>query len=145
MSTLANELPSSTLETGTTAVQKTPNHIPSTATAATQTPVETAAPEVKDTFPYLLSEDFLGQEGAPGPGASEELFPTLEPCAGDKCPGLSRGPIIATIVTVLCLLLFLAGVGAVWGYRKCQHKSSVYKLNAGQRRHYHQQIEMEKV
>uniref|UniRef100_A0A8D1KRK6 Sushi domain containing 5 n=1 Tax=Sus scrofa TaxID=9823 RepID=A0A8D1KRK6_PIG len=145
MSTLANELPSSTLETGTTAVQKTPNHIPSTATAATQTPMETAAPEVKDTFPYLLSEDFLGQEGAPGPGASEELFPTLEPCAGDKCPGLSRGPIIATIVTVLCLLLFLAGVGAVWGYRKCQHKSSVYKLNAGQRRHYHQQIEMEKV
>ena len=140
------ELTSSTLETETTAVPKTPHHIPSTATVATQTPVETAAPEAQDNFPYLLSEDFLGQEG-PGPGASEELLPTLEPCVGDECPSLSRGPIIATIVTVLCLLLLLAGVGAVWGYRRCQHKSSVYKLNVGQRqaRHYHQQIEMEKV
>ncbi|XP_023476555.1 sushi domain-containing protein 5 isoform X2 [Equus przewalskii] len=144
--TLPYELTSSTLETVTTAVQKMPNHIPSTAMAATQTPMETTAPEVQDSFPYLLSEDFLGQEG-PGPGASEELLPTLEPCVGDECPSLSRGPVIATVVTVLCLLLLLAGVGAVWGYRRCQHKSSVYKLNVGQRqaRHYHQQIEMEKV
>ncbi|KAL4686832.1 hypothetical protein H8959_018960 [Pygathrix nigripes] len=99
-----------------------------------------------DSFPYLLSEDFFGQEG-PGPGTSEELHPTLESCVGGRCPGLSRGPVIATIVTVLCLLLLLAGVGMVWGYRKYQHKSSVYKLNVGQRqaRHYHQQIEMEKV
>ncbi|XP_058410620.1 sushi domain-containing protein 5 [Diceros bicornis minor] len=144
--TLPYELTSSTLETVTIAVQKMPNHIPSTIMAATQTPTETTPPEVQDSFPYLLSEDFLGQEG-PGPGATEELLPTLEPCVGDKCPSLSRGPIIATVVTVLCLLLLLAGVGAVWGYRKCQHKSSVYKLNVGQRqaRHYHQQIEMEKV
>lgn len=145
-STPPYELTSSTLETETTAVQKTPNLTPSTVVAATQTPPETTAPAVQDTFPYLLSEDFLGQE-VPNPGASEELLPTLEPCAGGKCPSLGRGPIIATIVTVLCLLLFLAGVGAVWGYRRCQHKSSVYKLNVGQRqaRHYHQQIEMEKV
>ncbi|KAM8758831.1 sushi domain-containing protein 5 [Rhynchonycteris naso] len=144
--TLPPELTSSTLETVTTAVPKMPNHIPSTVTAATQTPTDTTAPEVQDNFPYLLSEDFLGQEG-PGPGASEELLPTLEPCIGDACPSLGRGPIIATIVTVLCLLLLLAGVGAVWGYRRCQHKSSVYKLNVGQQqaRHYHQQIEMEKV
>ncbi|XP_055414185.1 sushi domain-containing protein 5 [Bubalus kerabau] len=145
-STLPYELTSSTLETETTAVQKTPNLTPSTVAAATQTPLETTAPAVQDTFPYLLSEDFLGQD-VPGPGASEQLLPTLEPCAGGKCPSLGRGPIIATIVTVLCLLLFLAGVGGVWGYRSCQHKSSVYKLNVGQRqaRHYHQQIEMEKV
>ncbi|XP_054450885.1 sushi domain-containing protein 5 [Pteronotus mesoamericanus] len=146
VATLPYELTSSTLDTDTTAVAKTPNHIPSTVTVATHTPAETTAPEVQDNFPYLLSEDFLGQEG-PGPGASEELLPTLETCVGDECPSLSRGPIIATIVTVLCLLLLLAGVGAVWGYRRCQHKSSVYKLNVGQRqaRHYHQQIEMEKV
>ncbi|XP_016054354.1 PREDICTED: sushi domain-containing protein 5 [Miniopterus natalensis] len=146
MATLAYELTSSPLETVTTAVQKTPNHIPSTIMTATHTAMETAAPEAQDHFPYLLSEDFLGQEG-PGPGASEELLPTMEPCVGDECPSLSRGPIIATVVTVLCLLLLLAGVGAVWGYRRCQHKSSVYKLNVGQRqaRHYHQQIEMEKV
>ncbi|CAK6435726.1 unnamed protein product [Pipistrellus nathusii] len=146
--TLPYELTSSTLVTATTtAAPKTPNHIPSTTLAATQVPMETTAPEVQDNFPYLLSEDFLGQEG-PGPGATEvELLPTVEPCVGDECPSFSRGPIIATIVTVLCLLLLLAGVAAVWGYRRCQHKSSVYKLNVGQRqaRHYHQQIEMEKV
>ncbi|XP_037357452.1 sushi domain-containing protein 5 [Talpa occidentalis] len=143
--TLPSELTSSTQETATTA-QQTPNHILSTVTAATHTPLETTVPEAQDSFPYLLSEDFLEQEG-PGPRAGEELLPTLEPCVGDECPNLSRGPIIATIITVLCLLLLLAGVGAVWGYRRCQHKSSVYKLNVGQRqaRHYHQQIEMEKV
>ncbi|KAM7064397.1 sushi domain-containing protein 5 [Molossus nigricans] len=146
VATLPYELTGSTLETATAAVPKLPHHIPSTVMVAAQTPRETAAPEVQENFPYLLSEDFLGQEG-PGPGASEELLPTLEPCVGDECPSLSRGPVIATIVTVLCLLLLLAGVGAVWGYRRCQHKSSVYKLNVGQRqaRHYHQQIEMEKV
>ncbi|XP_057562357.1 sushi domain-containing protein 5 [Hippopotamus amphibius kiboko] len=146
MSTRPYELIGSTLEMVTTAVQKTPNLLPSTVTAATQPPMETTAPVVQGTFPYLLSEDFLGQE-VPGPDASEALLPTLEPCVGDECPSLSRGPVIATGITVLCLLLFLAGVGAVWGYRRCQRKSSVYKLNAGQRqaRHYHQQIEMEKV
>ncbi|CAK7311998.1 Sushi domain-containing protein 5 [Vulpes lagopus] len=146
VATLPYELTSATLETVTTAVQQMLNHIASTVMAATQTPVETVAPEAQDSFPYLLSEDFLGQE-SPGPGANEELLPTVEPCIGDGCPSLSRGPVIATIVTVLCLLLLLAGVGAVWGHRKCQHKSSVYKLNIGQRqaRHYHQQIEMEKV
>ncbi|ELV09209.1 Sushi domain-containing protein 5 [Tupaia chinensis] len=144
--TLPYGLTSSALDMATTTVQPIPEHIPSTVMAATRPPVETTAPEVQESFPYLLSEDFLGQEG-PGPGASEELLPTLEPCVGDECPNLSRGPVIATIVTVLCLLLLLAGVGAVWGYRRCQHKSSVYKLNVGQRqaRHYHQQIEMEKV
>ncbi|XP_012661066.1 sushi domain-containing protein 5 [Otolemur garnettii] len=146
MATLPYELTNSTLETLTSAVQQMPNNIPSTVTVATQPPAETTAPEVQDSFPYLLSEDFLGQEG-PGPGANEELFPTLGPCVGGQCPSLSRGPMIATVVTVTVLLLLLAGVGAVWGYRKCQHKSSVYKLNVGQRqaRHYHQQIEMEKV
>ncbi|XP_072582443.1 sushi domain-containing protein 5 [Vulpes vulpes] len=146
VATLPYELTSATLETVTTAVQQMLNHIASTVMAATQTPVETVTPEAQDSFPYLLSEDFLGQE-SPGPGANEELLPTVEPCIGDGCPSLSRGPVIATIVTVLCLLLLLAGVGAVWGHRKCQHKSSVYKLNIGQRqtRHYHQQIEMEKV
>ncbi|XP_053455903.1 sushi domain-containing protein 5 isoform X2 [Nycticebus coucang] len=144
--TLPYELTNSTLETLTTAVQQMPNNIPSTITVTTQPPVETTAPEVQNSFPYLLSEDFLGQEG-PGPGANEEPFPTLGPCGGGQCPSLSRGPMIATVVTVTVLLLLLAGVGAVWGYRKCQHKSSVYKLNVGQRqaRHYHQQIEMEKV
>ncbi|XP_054965581.1 sushi domain-containing protein 5 isoform X2 [Pan paniscus] len=147
MATVPYELTSSTLEILTVnTVKQTPNHIPLTIMATTQPPVETTVPEIQDSFPYLLSEDFFGQEG-PGPGASEELHPTLESCVGDGCPGLSRGPVIATIVTVLCLLLLLAGVGMVWGYRKCQHKSSVYKLNVGQRqaRHYHQQIEMEKV
>uniref|UniRef100_A0A673TGK1 Sushi domain containing 5 n=1 Tax=Suricata suricatta TaxID=37032 RepID=A0A673TGK1_SURSU len=146
MAALPYEVPSSTLEPVTTAIQQMPNHSPSTIMAATQTPVETTAPEVQDSFPYLLSEDFLGQE-SPGPSANEEHLPTVEPCVGDGCPSLSRGPVIATIVTVLCLLLLLAGVGAVWGHRKCQHKSSVYKLNVGQRqaRHYHQQIEMEKI
>ncbi|XP_054339761.1 sushi domain-containing protein 5 isoform X2 [Pongo pygmaeus] len=147
MATLPYELTSSTLEILTvTTIKQTPNHIPSMIVATTQPPVETTVPEIQDSFPYLLSEDFFGQEG-PGPGASEELHPTLESCVGNGCPGLSRGPVIATIVTVLCLLLLLAGVGMVWGYRKCQHKSSVYKLNVGQRqaRHYHQQIEMEKV
>ncbi|XP_045393366.1 sushi domain-containing protein 5 [Lemur catta] len=146
MATPPYELTTSMLETLTTAVQQMPDHVPSTVMAATQPPVETTTPEVQDSFPYLLSEDFLGQEG-PGPGASEELLPTLEPCVGGECSSLSRGPMIATIVTVLCLLLLLAGVGAVWGYRRCQHKGSVYKLNVGQRqaRHYHQQIEMEKV
>uniref|UniRef100_A0A2K5HE72 Uncharacterized protein n=2 Tax=Colobus angolensis palliatus TaxID=336983 RepID=A0A2K5HE72_COLAP len=147
MATLPYELTSSTLEILTaTTVKQTPNHIPSTIMATTQPPGETTAPEIQDSFPYVLSEDFFGQEG-PGPGTSEELHPTLESCVGGRCPGLSRGPVIATIVTVLCLLLLLAGVGMVWGYRKYQHKSSVYKLNVGQRqaRHYHQQIEMEKV
>ncbi|KAM5280583.1 sushi domain-containing protein 5 [Ctenodactylus gundi] len=143
----AYELNTSTQKTLTATIQQMLHHVPSTSVVATQLPVETTAPEARDSFPYLLSEDFLGQEG-PGPVASEEeLLPTLEPCVGDKCPSLSRGPVIATIVTVLCLLLLLASVGAVWGYRRCQHKSSVYKLNVGQRqaRHYHQQIEMEKV
>ncbi|XP_004857957.1 sushi domain-containing protein 5 isoform X1 [Heterocephalus glaber] len=148
MATPPYERTTSTQETETTtAVQQMPNRSPSTSMAATQFPVETTAPEVQDSFPYLLSEDFLGQE-APGPvSGEEEHHPTLEPCVGDECPSLSRGPVIATIVTVLCLLLLLASVGAVWGYRRCQHKSSVYKLNVGQRqaRHYHQQIEMEKV
>ncbi|KAL4677819.1 hypothetical protein H8959_020493 [Pygathrix nigripes] len=146
MATLPYELTSSTLEIlAATTVKQTPNHIPSTIMATTQPPGETTAPEIQDSFPYLLSEDFFGQEG-PGPGTSEELHPTLESCVGGRCSGLSRGPVIATIVTVLCLLLLLAGVGMVWGYRKYQHKSSVYKLNVGQRqaRHYHQQIEMEK-
>ncbi|XP_058585261.1 sushi domain-containing protein 5 isoform X1 [Neofelis nebulosa] len=146
VATLSCELASSAPETATTAAQQMPDPSPSTVMAATQTPVETIAPEVRDSFPYLLSEDFLGQE-SPGPRASDELLPTVEPCVGDGCPGLGRGPVIATIVTVLCLLLLLAGVGAVWGHRKCQHKSSVYKLNVGQRQaqHYRQQIEMEKV
>uniref|UniRef100_A0A8D2D975 Sushi domain containing 5 n=1 Tax=Sciurus vulgaris TaxID=55149 RepID=A0A8D2D975_SCIVU len=147
MATLPHELTHSILEKITTAVQPVPTHLPSTSTEATTLPGDTTAPEVQDSFPYLLSEDFLGQAG-PGPGASEaELLPTLESCVGDECPSLSRGPVIATIVTVLCLLLLLASVGAVWGYHRCQHKSSVYKLNVGQRqaRHYHQQIEMEKV
>ncbi|XP_008007583.3 sushi domain-containing protein 5 isoform X2 [Chlorocebus sabaeus] len=147
MATLPYELTSSTLEILTaTTVKQIPNHIPSTIMATTQPPGETTAPEIQDSFPYLLSEDFFGQEG-PRPGTSEELHPTLESCVGGGCPGLSRGPVIATIVTVLCLLLLLAGVGMVWGYRRYQHKSSVYKLNVGQRqaRHYHQQIEMEKV
>ncbi|XP_031201364.1 sushi domain-containing protein 5 [Mastomys coucha] len=141
------EQTNSTQETVTTALQPTHEHIPSTDVEATQPPAEVTAPEVQDNFPYLLSEDFLGQEG-PGPGASEEkLFPTSAPCVGDACPSFRKGPVIATVVTVLCLLLLLAVVGAVWGYRRCQHKSSVYKLNVGQRqaRHYHQQIEMEKV
>ncbi|XP_004635360.1 sushi domain-containing protein 5, partial [Octodon degus] len=146
MTSLPYEFISSTLETKTTTVQQVPGNILSTSMAPTKLPVETTAPEVKDSFPYLLSEDFLGQED-PGPVASEEPLSTLEPCVGDECPSLSRGPVIATIVTVLCLLLVLASVGAVLGYRRCQHKSSVYKLNMGQRqaRHYHQQIEMEKV
>ncbi|XP_055985543.1 sushi domain-containing protein 5 [Sorex fumeus] len=143
--TLASELTASALDTGTV-VQQMPRHVPSTLVVATQMPVESTSPEAQDSFPYLLSEDFLEQEG-PGPQAGEELLPTLKPCFGEECPNLSRGPVIATVVTVLCLLLLLAGVGAVWGYRRCQHKSSVYKLNVGQRqaRHYHQQIEMEKV
>ncbi|KFO30924.1 Sushi domain-containing protein 5 [Fukomys damarensis] len=109
MATPLYERTTSTLETETTTpVQQMPDHIPSTSMAATQFPVETSAPEVQDSFPYLLSEDFLGQEGT-GPVASEkELRPTLEPCVGDECPSLSRGPVIATIVTVLCLLLLLA-------------------------------------
>ncbi|XP_060036525.1 sushi domain-containing protein 5 isoform X2 [Erinaceus europaeus] len=145
MATLPSELTSSTLKTVTT-VQQMPDHILPTIMTTTQTPMETTASEVQDSFPYLLSEDFLEQEG-PGPRGNEELLPTLQPCVGDECPNLSRGPIIATIVTVLCLLLLLAAIGAVWGYRRCQHKSSVYKLNVGQRhtRHYQQQIEMEKV
>lgn len=147
MATLSSssELTKPALETGPF-VQHIPHHVRSTIMAATKLPVESTTAERQDSFPYLLSEDFLEQEG-PGPRASEEQLPTLKPCFGDECPHLSRGPIIATIVTVLCLLLLLAGVGAVWGYRKCQHKSSVYKLNVGQRqaRHYHQQIEMEKV
>uniref|UniRef100_A0A8C5JVP5 Sushi domain containing 5 n=1 Tax=Jaculus jaculus TaxID=51337 RepID=A0A8C5JVP5_JACJA len=132
----------------TTAVQQRSSHVPSTSTAATQPPAEiTWSPETQDSFPYLLSEDFLGQEG-PGPDVGEEAFPpTVEPCAGGECPSFGRGPVIATIVTVLCLLLVLASVGAVWGFRRWQRKSSVYKLNVGQRqaRHYQQQIEMEKV
>lgn len=141
------ELATSTQETVTTTLQPTHTRMPSTDVEATQPPAEVTAPEVQDSFPYLLSEDFLGQEG-PGPGASEEKFlPTSAPCVGDECPSFRKGPVIATVVTVLCLLLLLVVAGAVWGYRRCQHKSSVYKLNVGQRqaRHYHQQIEMEKV
>nr|XP_003473444.1 sushi domain-containing protein 5 [Cavia porcellus] len=148
MATPPCELTNSTLKMETpTALQQMTSNVPSTSTAASQLPVETAAPEVRDSFPYLLSKDFLGQEG-PGPAASEEeLLPTLKPCVGDECRSLSRGPVIATVVTVLCLLLVLVSVGAVWVYRRCQHKTSVYKLNVGQRpvRHYQQQIEMEKV
>ncbi|XP_042137816.2 sushi domain-containing protein 5 [Peromyscus maniculatus bairdii] len=158
--TLPYELTTSTGETVPTTLRQTLELIPSTSVEATQPPAEATqppaeatqppaevtAPEIQDSFPYLLSEDFLGQEGA-GPGAGEEKLPTLAPCVGNECPSLRRGPVIAIIVTVLCLLLLLAVVGAVWGYRRCQHKSSVYKLNVGQRqaRHYHQQIEMEKV
>ncbi|XP_029336947.1 sushi domain-containing protein 5 isoform X2 [Mus caroli] len=147
MVTSPYELVSSTQETVTTTLQPTHKRTPSTDVEATQPPAEVTAPEVQDSFPYLLSEDFLGQEG-PGPGASEEKFlPTSAPCVGDECPSFRKGPVIATVVTVLCLLLLLVVAGAVWGYRRCQHKSSVYKLNVGQRqaRHYHQQIEMEKV
>lgn len=148
MATSPSELTTSTTqETVLTTLQPTHKHSPSSNVEATQPPAEVTAPEVQDNFPYLLSEDFLGQEG-PGPGASEErLLPTLAPCVGDECPSFRKGPVIATIVTVLCLLFLLAVSGAVWGYRRCQHKSSVYKLNVGQRqaRHYHQQIEMEKV
>ncbi|KAM4841987.1 sushi domain-containing protein 5 [Thomomys bottae] len=147
MATLPSELTSSTLDMRTTiASQQVPRPTLSTSMAATQLPVQTTASEAQESFPYLLSEDFLGQAG-PGPGASEEEFlPTLEPCVGDTCPNLSKGPVITTTVTILCLLLLLGSVGAVWGYRRYQHKSSVYKLNLGQRqtRHYHQQIEMEK-
>lgn len=146
MATLPYELTTSTQETVPTTLQHTLKLNPSISVEATQPPAEATAPEVQDNFPYLLSEDFLGQEG-PGPGASEKFLPTLAPCVGNECPNLRRGPVIAIIVTVLCLLLLLAVVGAVWGYRRYQHKSSVYKLNVGQRqaRHYHQQIEMEKV
>ncbi|XP_038177186.1 sushi domain-containing protein 5 [Arvicola amphibius] len=153
MATLPYELTTSTQETVPTTVQQTLKLNPSTSVEATQPPAEATqppaeatAPGVQDNFPYLLSEDFLGQEG-PGPGASEKFLPTLAPCVGNECPSLRKGPVIAIIVTVLCLLLLLAVVGAVWGYRRYQHKSSVYKLNVGQRqaRHYHQQIEMEKV
>nr|XP_002716274.1 sushi domain-containing protein 5 [Oryctolagus cuniculus] len=148
LATLPSDLTSATLEpVRTTAARQTPVHTASPSVAATRPPGDTSAPGVQDSFPYLLSEDFLGQEH-PRPGAGqEELLPSLEPCVGDRCPSLGRGPVIATVVTVLCLLLVLAGVGAVWGYRRCQHKRSVYKLNGGQRhaRHYHQQIEMEKV
>ncbi|XP_021491421.2 sushi domain-containing protein 5 [Meriones unguiculatus] len=145
--TLPFDLTTSTRETAPTTPQPTLKHTPPAEVETTQPPSEATAPEVQDSFPYLLSEDFLGQEG-PGPGASKEKqLPTLAPCAGEECPSLRKGPVIATVVTVLCGLLLLAAVGAVWGYRRCQHKSSVYKLNVGQRqtRHYHQQIEMEKV
>lgn len=146
MATLPYELTTSTQEIVPTILQPTLKHTPSSNVEASQPPAEATAPEVQDSFPYLLSEDFLGQAG-PGPGANEKLLPTLAPCVGDECPGFRKGPVIASIVTVLCVLLLLAVVGVVWGYRRCQHKSSVYKLNVGQRqtRHYHQQIEMEKV
>ncbi|XP_050996355.1 sushi domain-containing protein 5 [Acomys russatus] len=146
MATLPYELATSTQEIVPTTLQPTLKRTPSTNVEASQPPAEATDPEVQDSFPYLLSEDFLGQAG-PGPGASEKLLPTLAPCVGDECPGFRKGPVIATVVTVLCVLLLLVVVGAVWGYRRCQHKSSVYKLNVGQRqtRHYHQQIEMEKV
>lgn len=145
--TLPYELTTSTQETAPTTPQPSLKRIPPAEVESTQPISEATAPEVQDSFPYLLSEDFLGQEG-PGPGASKEKhLPTVAPCVGDECPGFRKGPVVATVITVMCVLLLLALVGAVWGYRRCQHKSSVYKLNVGQRhtRHYQQQIEMEKV
>uniref|UniRef100_A0A8D2LX97 Sushi domain containing 5 n=1 Tax=Varanus komodoensis TaxID=61221 RepID=A0A8D2LX97_VARKO len=91
---------------------------------------DTSADVVGDTLTYGLG-------GKP--------LTTFEPCAGLDCSSQDKGPMIATGVTLVCLLL-LAAILAVWCFKKQQQKTSVYKLNGKDHtRHQLQQIEMQKV
>ncbi|KAJ1199608.1 hypothetical protein NDU88_003441 [Pleurodeles waltl] len=140
--------PTAILETYVTV--KPIDHIPAP-TEAEETTTYLTPPDAK-TRPDQATAGFT--ETSTSEGASEgrtliyelggERLATSEPCSNEDCQGSSRGPLIAVVVTVLCLLL-LSTVLAVWCYKKRQQKSSVYKLNGkGQTRHP-QHIEMHKV
>ncbi|XP_064410179.1 sushi domain-containing protein 5 [Latimeria chalumnae] len=110
------------------------------ASSTNETTTEVPIMEFTDTG---LDEGFT-EEGNLTDGTGAKLLPTSETCAEESCTGSSKGPMIATIVTVICLII-LATALAVWCYKRRQQKSSVYKMNGkGQTRHP-QQIEMQKV
>ncbi|XP_020843063.1 sushi domain-containing protein 5 [Phascolarctos cinereus] len=149
VSTLLYDLTNSTPGTMTIADPQPLDHIPSPRdaerVATTLPPTQTTMLSAHSSFPDSPSERFMEQE-LPTSSIKEEPLPTTESCVGEDCSNISKGPVIAIIVIVLCLLLLLVVISAVWCYRRQQQKSSVYKLNGkGQTRHYHQQIEMQKV
>uniref|UniRef100_F6QZI7 Sushi domain containing 5 n=1 Tax=Monodelphis domestica TaxID=13616 RepID=F6QZI7_MONDO len=148
-STSLDDLTNSTPGTITITDPQPLDHIPSPRDtergATTLPPTQTTIFSTHNSFPDAPSERFMEQE-LPTLSIREELFPTTQSCIGEDCSSTTKGPVIAIIVIVLCLLLLLMAISAVWCYRRRQQKSSVYKLNGkGQTRHYHQQIEMQKV
>ncbi|MBN3271115.1 SUSD5 protein, partial [Polyodon spathula] len=95
-----------------------------------------------DEFAGTALYNEFTEEGNLTDGTGAKLLPTAETCVGEDCPQPSKGPMIAIILIVICLLI-LAAVLAVWCYKKKQQKNSVYKMNGkGQTRHP-QHIEMQ--
>uniref|UniRef100_H3AKB2 Uncharacterized protein n=1 Tax=Latimeria chalumnae TaxID=7897 RepID=H3AKB2_LATCH len=119
------------------------DHAPVPADQASSTNETTTEVPIMEFTDTGLDEGFT-EEGNLTDGTGAKLLPTSETCAEESCTGSSKGPMIATIVTVICLII-LATALAVWCYKRRQQKSSVYKMNGkGQTRHP-QQIEMQKV
>ncbi|KAK1172305.1 sushi domain-containing protein 5-like [Acipenser oxyrinchus oxyrinchus] len=122
------------------------NHIPvptyaEDTTTSYQEPIETTT-RSPDEFAGTAVYNEFTEEGNLTDGTGAKLLPTAETCVGEDCPQPSKGPMIAIILIVICLLIF-AAVLAIWCYKKKQQKNSVYKMNGkGQTRHP-QQIEMQ--
>ncbi|XP_069469233.1 sushi domain-containing protein 5 [Ambystoma mexicanum] len=143
-----NAQPTAILETYATV--RPVDHIPApteegeTTTYLSQADTNTSPAQATTAFIDITLSEEDSEGGTLANELGGEQLPTSEPCTNDDCPDSSQGPMIAVVVTVLCLLL-LATVLAVWCYKKRQQKSSVYKLNGkGQTRHP-QHIEMQKV
>ncbi|MGH0122713.1 UNVERIFIED_CONTAM: hypothetical protein FKN15_006805 [Acipenser sinensis] len=138
-------VPTDTWET-TETVYPFINHVPvptyaEDTTTSYQVPIETTT-RSPDGFAGTSLYDEFTQKGNLTDGTGAKLLPTAETCVGEDCPQPSKGPMIAIILIVICLLIFTA-VLAVWCYKKKQQKSSVYKMNGkGQTRHP-QHIEMQ--
>ncbi|KAK6491682.1 sushi domain-containing protein 5-like [Huso huso] len=138
-------VPTDTWET-TETVYPFINHVPvptyaEDTTASYQEPIETTT-RSPDGFAGTSLYDEFTQKGNLTDGTGAKLLPTAETCVGEDCPQPSKGPMIAIILIVICLLIFTA-ILAVWCYKKKQQKSSVYKMNGkGQTRHP-QHIEMQ--
>ncbi|MGH0166988.1 UNVERIFIED_CONTAM: hypothetical protein FKN15_056598 [Acipenser sinensis] len=122
------------------------NHIPvptyaEDTTMSYQEAIETTT-RLPNEFAGTAVYNEFTEEGNLTDGTGAKLLPTAETCVGEDCPQPSKGPMIAIILIVICLLIF-AAVLAVWCYKKKQQKNSVYKMNGkGQTRHP-QQIEMQ--
>uniref|UniRef100_UPI00398F3352 sushi domain-containing protein 5 n=1 Tax=Pristiophorus japonicus TaxID=55135 RepID=UPI00398F3352 len=75
-------------------------------------------------------------------GTEAKLLPTIESCSGEDCSSLSKGPIIAIIITVIGLLV-LATILAVWCYKRRHQKTSVYEMNGKGQMRRREHIEMQ--
>lgn len=106
-------------------------------------PTPSWLPEVtEDTFtdhspsPPVRNQDSAEKEhtvhGLPGESGQREGEIGEVPCTGQNCPPVTpvaKGPKVAAIIVVVCLVAIAALLG-LWCYRRQQQKSSVYEMNS---------------